>query len=195
MGEKGAGVCDDRPHCSGEAGGAGDRHSGSRAAARARECGFTCAARSGTTSTGAASLKFAASARTGLLPEGRVSGARKARILAHCRFGIQTCGAEAFGISVAEMVKAGAIVFAPYDGGQVEILRDPRLLFSNLNEAVEKIQYVLESPSLQSEMQAQLNRQATLFSAQLFMQESHACIGEVLDGHHANRYELTGQRS
>ncbi|WP_263353002.1 glycosyltransferase family 4 protein [Acidicapsa acidisoli] len=108
--------------------------------------------------------------------EGRVSGNRKAQILANCRYGIQTCAAESFGISVAEMVKAGAIVFASSDGGQTEILRHSGLLFSCVDEAVEKIQAVLEKPSLQSAMRAHLAAQAQRFSSTTFMREARACI-------------------
>jgi glycosyltransferase involved in cell wall biosynthesis len=130
-----------------------------------------------------------------IVPEGRVSGTRKAQILAHCRFGIQTRGAEPFGISVAEMVKAGAIVFASDDGGQTEILDHPDLLFSNVDEAVEKILAVLEKPSLQSAMRAHLKDQAQLFSAQTFVQEAHACVAELLSADCTNSYRVTSQAS
>ena len=130
-----------------------------------------------------------------IVPEGRVSGARKAQILAHCRFGIQACGAEAFGISVAEMVKAGAIVFAPADGGQTEILDQPYLLFSNVNEAVEKILAVLENTSLQSDMRTHLKGQAQLFSAQSFMQEVRACFTEFLNADRTDSSEIVSQIS
>jgi len=127
--------------------------------------------------------------------EGRVSGARKAQILANCRFGIQTRGAEAFGISVAEMVKAGAIVFASADGGQAEILQHPDLLFSNIDEAVEKILAAIESPLLQSVLRTHLTGQAQLFSAQAFMREAQACMAEVLTTDPANSCTVTSQAS
>ncbi len=123
-----------------------------------------------------------------VVPEGRVSGARKAQILSHCRFGIQSCAAEAFGISVAEMVKAGAIVFAPNDGGQEEILQHPDLVFSNDDEAVDKILAVLEGPSLQSAMRAHLKGQAQRFSAESFMRDAQACVAEVLSSEQANSF-------
>jgi glycosyltransferase involved in cell wall biosynthesis len=107
-----------------------------------------------------------------IIQEGQVSGTKKAQILAGCRFGIQACGAEAFGISVAEMVKSGAIVFAPNDGGQAEILQHSDLLFTDLDEAVKKIQVVLESPALQSALRVHLAGRAQLFSAQTFMREA-----------------------
>jgi glycosyltransferase involved in cell wall biosynthesis len=127
--------------------------------------------------------------------EGRVSGARKAQILANCRFGIQTRGAEAFGISVAEMVKAGAIVFASADGGQAEILQHPDLLFTNINEAVVKILAVLDNPSLQSVLRAHLTGQAQLFSEQTFVQKTQACIADVLALDQANSLKVTSHAS
>jgi glycosyltransferase involved in cell wall biosynthesis len=115
-----------------------------------------------------------------IIPEGRVSGTRKAQILSSCRFGIQTTGAEAFGISVAEMMKAGAIVFAPAEGGQAEILQHPELLFADIHEAVEKIEAALESPSLQSALRAFLAGRAQLFSSDNFIRDTRAFIEKMM---------------
>jgi glycosyltransferase involved in cell wall biosynthesis len=123
-----------------------------------------------------------------IIAEGQVSGKRKARILAGCRFGIQTREAEPFGISVAEMVKAGAIVFAPNDGGQAEILDVPDLLFADEAEAVEKVNAVLERPKLLASMRTHLANRAEVFGAQRFMGEARACIANALmAGHEGNR--------
>jgi glycosyltransferase involved in cell wall biosynthesis len=111
-----------------------------------------------------------------IVVEGRVSGARKSQILANCRFGIQTRSAEAFGISVAEMVKAGAIVFAPNNGGQVEILDHSSLLFANVSEAVEKIHDALSQLSFQSALRMHLRRRADSFTTQTFMKEARAAL-------------------
>ncbi len=119
--------------------------------------------------------------------EGQVSGIRKAEILAQCRFGIQTTSAESFGIAVAEMVKAGAIVFAPSDGGTAETLQHPAILFADVHEAVEKILAVLETPLLQSALRVHLMEQAQLFSAQIFMREARICIAGTLT---ANRTSI-----
>ncbi len=115
-----------------------------------------------------------------IIVEGQVTGKRKSRILAGCRFGIQTLEAEGFGISVAEMVKAGAIVFAPNGGGQAEILDVPDLLFADEAEAVEKVLAVLERPELQASMRTHLANRAEVFSAQRFMREARACIADAL---------------
>lgn len=108
--------------------------------------------------------------------EGRVSGDRKARILSHCRYGIQTRGAEPFGISVAEMVKAGAIVFAPANGGQAEILESSDLLFTDQADAVSKIQAVLRTPAKQEQLAKHLACRAASFDARTFIRQARACI-------------------
>lgn len=111
-----------------------------------------------------------------IVPEGRVSGAKKAQILAHCRFGIQTRAAEPFGISVAEMVKSGAIVFAPNDGGQTEVLDSTDLLFAGVDEAADKICAVLGNAEKQSALRSHLAQRAQMFSAEKFMETSVAAI-------------------
>jgi len=115
-----------------------------------------------------------------IVTEGRVTGVKKAKLLAACRFGIQTCGAETFGISVAEMIKAGAIVFAPSNGGQAEILQNPRLLFAETDEAVSKIHSVLQNPAVQLALRAYLRERARLFGSQRFMQDAKACAAKPL---------------
>lgn len=121
-----------------------------------------------------------------IVPEGRVSGARKAQILATCRFGIQMRDAEPFGISVAEMVKAGAIVFAPNDGGQTEVLENPDLLFAGMDDAVNKICAVLGSPEKLSASQAHLASHTERFSAERFMEATREYLmGTARNAHTA----------
>ena len=128
-----------------------------------------------------------------IVAHGRVSGAKKAHILGHCRFGIQTRAAEPFGISIAEMVKAGAIAFAPNDGGQAEILQHSDLLFSDSNEAIEKIVSVLDEPSRESSLRSHLGHRAERFSAQTFMDEAQTFLADLLNPDRARSYEVTGQ--
>jgi glycosyltransferase involved in cell wall biosynthesis len=104
-----------------------------------------------------------------IVREGRVTGERKAQILASCRFGIQTRAAEPFGISVAEMVKAGAIAFAPNNGGQTEILKHRDILFSDTEDAIEKILALLGNPTLQLKLHAYLMEESKRFSTQFFV--------------------------
>lgn len=130
-----------------------------------------------------------------IVPEGRVSGAKKVQILTHCKFGIQTRSAEPFGISVAEMVKAGAVVFAPNDGGQAEILQQPKLLFGSIDDAVDKIVSVLEDPRLESDLRTHLAQQAMQFNARGFVHEVRKFISDLLISDQASNSEVTVQAS
>ena len=108
--------------------------------------------------------------------EGLVHGAAKHDILATCRFGIQARVAEPFGISVAEMVRAGAIVFASRSGGQAEILDHPVLLFDDVNDAAAKIDAVLRDEALQRELRQHLEQRAACFNSENFMRSARTLI-------------------
>jgi hypothetical protein len=79
------------------------------------------------------------------------------------------------------MLKAGAIVFAPHDGGQAEILDNPDLLFTDEADAVGKIQRVLESASLQSALHSTLRRRAQSFSTSSFISNVRGFIENLLN--------------
>ena len=122
-----------------------------------------------------------------------MSGVKKAEIMGRHRFGIQTTKAESFGIAVAEMVKAGAIVFAPSDGGTAETLQHSALLFADAREAVAKIEAVLETPSLQTALRLHLAKQAQLFSAEKFMWHARAHIAHSLTPSRRNHAETASE--
>lgn len=115
-----------------------------------------------------------------IVVEGLVSGERKAQILSRCRYGIQMRAAEPFGISVAEMIKAGAIVFAPSDGGQAEIIQKSDLLFVNDDDAVAKIVAVLNDPDRRSALRAHIAVQSQLFGSQRFVRDARGFIMDRL---------------
>ncbi len=91
-------------------------------------------------------------------------------VLAKCRYGIHW-KKEPFGISIAEMVKAGAIPFVRSEGGQVEIVgeENQELFFDNQDEAVDKIITVLSNSEKQKKLQASLEQRKFIFSADKFM--------------------------
>ncbi|MDY7022447.1 MAG: glycosyltransferase [Cyanobacteriota bacterium] len=92
-------------------------------------------------------------------------------VLARCRYGIHY-KKEPFGISIAEMMKAGAIPFVRSVGGQVEIVGEDNqdLFFENtVEEAVEKILNVLSNPDQQQQLRAKLEERKQIFSTDNFM--------------------------
>jgi glycosyltransferase involved in cell wall biosynthesis len=93
------------------------------------------------------------------------------RLMAGQRYGIHGMRQEHFGIAAAEMVSAGAIVFVPADGGQVEIVGgDERLLYRTRGEAVTRIRRVLSDPAEQARLRAALAARRGLFSGDRFVE-------------------------
>jgi glycosyltransferase involved in cell wall biosynthesis len=101
------------------------------------------------------------------------------QILSRRRYGIHAMQYEHFGMAVAELVRAGTIVFAPDNGGQVEILRDARLLYKDDDDAVEKIQRVLGDEDLAAELRASLATRASCFSSDRFVRDFRAIVANI----------------
>ena len=104
------------------------------------------------------------------------------KVVERCKYGIHF-KQEPFGISIAEMVKAGVLPFVKSQGGQIEIVgdRNYELLFDNEHDAVEKIVAVLSNPTSQTKLQMSLDEQRTLFSTDRFMTEMNAIVEHCLD--------------
>jgi len=118
--------------------------------------------------------------RDWIIVEGPLWGDAKWKLLSKCGYGIHGCSDEAFGIAVAEMIKAGCITFAPPEGGQAEILDHDSLLCRSDDDAVNKICAVLSRPALQASLSEYLGRQAEKFSAKNFMRDLRAMVEEFL---------------
>jgi len=112
--------------------------------------------------------------------EGRLTREELTRLVAKHKYGIHGMPNEHFGIAVAEMVRAGCIPFVPNSGGQVEIVNAPRLLYANIDEAVENILYVLQHEGVQTELRQHLRLQGQRFSVSMFMKTIKAIVDQVL---------------
>ncbi|NJK99892.1 MAG: glycosyltransferase family 4 protein [Spirulinaceae cyanobacterium RM2_2_10] len=101
------------------------------------------------------------------------------KLLATCRYGIHH-KPEPFGISIAEMVKAGAIPFVRSRGGQVEIvgIENEALFFDGIDQAVEKIVAVLGDRQRLDDLRTQLTARNQLFSTERFMTEIRQAVAE-----------------
>jgi hypothetical protein len=105
-----------------------------------------------------------------------------AQIVCKCKYGFHF-KQEPFGISIAEMVKAGALPFVKNQGGQIEIVgeNNPELLFADTKEAVEKIVSVLGDPNKQQKLLNSLETQKQLFSTDQFIQEINKIVASYFD--------------
>jgi glycosyltransferase involved in cell wall biosynthesis len=91
-------------------------------------------------------------------------------VVSGSRFGIHAMIDEHFGIAVAEMMRAGCIVFVPDNGGQVEIIgKEPGLCYRSDDDAVEKICALLTDETEQDRLQSALGQRADNFSESRFM--------------------------
>ena len=115
--------------------------------------------------------------------EGWVAGKKKADIIANHRFGISGRQNEPFGMAVAEMVKAGCIVFTPDNGGQVEIVNHENLVFQDVQDAVERICEVLSNPAAQDNLRQHLTTGAQHFSVEAFQRGIRNVVSEYFQGH------------
>ncbi len=122
----------------------------------------------GTDSYGRQVRRLCLEQRSWVSTVGPCSGQRKKELLSTHRFGVNACPREGFGISAAEMVKAGGIMFVPCDGGHAEIVAHPMLTFSGSEDAVEKIDAVLRREELQQDLCRHLAQRGKVFSVVRF---------------------------
>jgi glycosyltransferase involved in cell wall biosynthesis len=114
--------------------------------------------------------------------EGPVSGIDKTHALISHRYGISARFNEPFGIFVAELVSAGAIVWIPNGGGQREIVDCPDLSYDSCDEAAGKIAGVLGSKARQDALRSHLLKRQRAFSTDTFVAQVRGLIGAFFAG-------------
>ncbi|MBD3414621.1 MAG: glycosyltransferase [Candidatus Aminicenantes bacterium] len=112
--------------------------------------------------------------------EGPKYGAEKKKMISKHKFGISGCKNEAFGIAVAEMIKAGNIVWVPFSGGQVEIVDHKELIYIDQEDAVLKIKKTLNDNKKQAEIREHLKKNSEKFSIEIFKIKTRATVEEFI---------------
>jgi len=103
------------------------------------------------------------------------------QLVARHRYGIHGMTEEHFGMAVAEMVRAGCIVFIPPGGGQVEIVEgEERLLYETPEEAVAKIVRTLSDGDEQTSLRSYLSTRKELFSTERFLRQIRNIVREFV---------------
>ena len=105
------------------------------------------------------------------------------QLMSSYKYGINGALDEHFGIAVAEMMKAGCIVFVPHRGGQTEIIDTPELIYQDVDDAVDKIIKVLRDEVPHDVMLKRLERQGDLFSSQAFCDTMRATVEDFFSAH------------
>jgi len=104
----------------------------------------------------------------------------KSQMMAGHKYGLSGRENEPFGIAVAELAKAGCIVFVPNGGGQTEIVDHPALIYEN-DDAVRKIETVLVDSNLQASLRTHLAAGARRFSVESFQAQIRQVVEEFLN--------------
>jgi glycosyltransferase involved in cell wall biosynthesis len=96
-------------------------------------------------------------------------------------YGLHGMRDEHYGMAVAELLLGGCLTMVPNDGGQVEIVTDPRLRYDSVAEAVGKWNRILRDPLLKAELLgAQLERRSSL-TRERFLEEFKEIVDRCLE--------------
>jgi glycosyltransferase involved in cell wall biosynthesis len=110
-----------------------------------------------------------------------VSRSELTELLQGYKYGIHAREGEQFGIGVAEMAASGCVPFVPAIGGQAEIVgKDTRLMFHDVDDAVDKIVRVIACTDTQRAVRKNLSQLTENFSAARFMDNFRLLIEEAL---------------
>ena len=131
-------------------------------------------------------IREMAARRDWIKMEGELLGQDKENLLLKCKYAIHACEIEAFGISVAEYIKAGCIPFVPSKGGSAEIVGLDKLCYRDPGDAVTKIiDFLNKDDEQQIAVQKFMIKRGRQFSTGLFDKEFLRVIGEELSSRNA----------
>ena len=113
--------------------------------------------------------------------EGKLVGRKKEALLTSCKYAIHACDVEAFGISVAEYLKAGCIPFVPAKCGASEVVERDELCYHNEEDMIRKFRdFCNQDDEDQLRLQSQLVKRGECFSLDLFDTHFLAIVNEEL---------------
>ena len=102
-------------------------------------------------------------------------------LISRSRIGIHAKEDEHFGIAVAEMVRAGSVVFVHDSGGQVEIVGgDRRLIYTDVEDAASKVSAVLMDEALRADVLGGLSVQSQALTTDAFCDRMRAIVADAL---------------
>ena len=95
------------------------------------------------------------------------------------RYGIHGMREEHFGMAPAELARAGAIVWVPRGGGQMEIVgHEPALMYESEDDAVAKMVRTIGDDGEQQRLRSLLSSQSERFSTEHFMRTVRGIVDE-----------------
>ena len=110
---------------------------------------------------------------------GAVYGDAKDAFLRSATYAVHAERDEAFGISVTEYLKAGAVVLVPDEGGPLEIVDEQELTYSTYDEASRILVRLLSDDAFRSKMSQHCAERAKLFSQNAYLENQHRIVEEI----------------
>ncbi len=101
-------------------------------------------------------------------------------LLTHA-YGIHGMAQEHYGMAIAELVQAGCLTMVCDDGGQTEIVTDPRLQYSDRAQAIEKWDIILRNPVLEKELRQEQLAQRPHLTKERFLREFATLVDRFLE--------------
>ena len=87
---------------------------------------------------------------------------------------------EAFGIAIAEYLKAGNVPIIPDEGGPTEIVDDKELTFKTIDQAAETLAKLLADDSFRAEKQRHCVERAKEFTLQAYMERQRKLLKNIV---------------
>ena len=127
-----------------------------------------------------AEIRRLAAARPWMELVGPVYGEKKAALLASGAFAVHACRDEAFGIAVAEYLKAGTVVLVPNEGGSAEVVDAPELMYRTNDEAAQILSRLVSDEEFREKQRRHCRERALEFSRERYFERQHALLSEIL---------------
>ena len=124
-------------------------------------------------------LKKLASERPWMELVGPVYGKDKERFMLSATYALHAERDEAFGIAIAEYVKAGCIPIVPDEGGPKEIVDDKALEFRTVDEAANTLARLVEDAAFREERRKHCQGRAAQFTCAAYESRQQAVVDEM----------------
>lgn len=96
--------------------------------------------------------------------------------IASHQFGLQAGRGEAYGMAVAELLLGGCLTAVRDEGGQTEIVSEPELRFTDVDDATRKLDRILSCPKLAARLKASQQTRQSRYTREAFLAGFHACL-------------------
>ena len=127
-----------------------------------------------------AKLRAMAAERSWLRFEGALYGEEKERFLLSGSYALHAERIEAFGISVAEYLKAGCVAIVPDEGGSCEVVGSPELAYRSYGDAAAILSKLLTDEEFRNAQAAHCAARAAHFSREAYLARQREALGGII---------------